>query len=210
MSNNKALVNSDSNQWELIQRQCKAFLQSGFLPNHIRDIAQAITIAWKGHELGIPPLQAFGSITVINGKPCLTAELMLALIYSRVPGAKVTYKTPSDKANEYAEYEFKRPDGDAQTFRFSMDDADKAGLIRPKSPWTKYPAAMLRARCISAGARAVFPDAIMGVYTPEEMGADVNESGEPIEAEFTTVPKDTEAPKEENKKTEEQNDTSRS
>lgn len=176
-----------TNNWELIQRQCRAFIDSGFLPNHIKSISQAITIAWKGHELGVPPLQAFSSITVINGKPCLSAELMLALIYTRVKGAKITFLTPPDKQNQECVVAMQRPDGATQTFRFSLEDAKRAGL--QGNAWAKYPASMLRARAISAGARAVFPDAIMGCYTPEEMGAEPIDV-DPIVAVEATPPKE--------------------
>lgn len=175
-------ITTSTGHWDLIQRQSKAFLESGFLPAHIKNIAQAITIAWKGHELGIPPLQAFSSITVISGKPCLSAELMLALIYQRVKGAKVTFKTPPDKQSQECTVEIQRPDGEPQAFRFSIDDAKRAGLLgKPNSAWEKYPASMLRARAVSAAARAVCPDAIMGCYTSEEMGA------EPIDIEEAVV-----------------------
>jgi hypothetical protein len=172
-------------EWVVLQKQCKAFIASGFLPDHIwkgcsaeMAIAKALTIAMKGKELGIPILQSFTSITVIKGKPCLSAELMLALIYQRLPGAKVTFKTPPDKQTTEAEIVMQRPHGEAQTFRFTIADAKTAGLVTAGSAWVKYPAAMLRARAISAGARAVFPDCIMGCYTPEEMG------GEVLEAEY--------------------------
>lgn len=176
MENKLAIVNT-SDEWVVLQKQCKAFLASGFLPDHIskgvspeQAMAKAITIAVKGRELGIPPMQAFSSITVIAGKPCLSAELMLALIYQRRPGAKVTFTTPPDKQNEECTIVMQRPDGDPQTFRFSMNDAKAAGLLSKPGAWAKFPAAMLRARAISAGARAVFPDCIMGCYTPEELG----------------------------------------
>lgn len=168
-------IDAATQQWELIQRQCKAFLESGFLPTHIKSPAQAITIAWKGRELGIPPLQAFSSISVIGGKPCLSAELMLALMYQRIPGIQVTFTTAPEAANKMCELEIKRPQGNAMRFRFTIEDAQRAGLIKPNSAWEKYPAALLRARCISAAARAVAPDAIMGCYTPEEMGGEDTE-----------------------------------
>jgi hypothetical protein len=54
-----------------------------------------------------------------------------------------------------------------------MDEA-KAAQLLGKDVWKKYPAAMLRARAISAMARAMFPDAINGVsYTPEELGSEI-------------------------------------
>ncbi len=174
--------------WELLQRQCRAFVRSGFLPDHITKnvdektaVAKAVTIAIKGHELGIPPMQAFASITVIKGKPCLSAELMLALAYSKVKGSKVTFRTPPDKQAQECTVTMQRPGGDPMDFRFTMEDAQKAGIVTAGSAWQKYPAAMLRARAISAGARAVFPDAVMGCYTPEEIG------GAPIEIEGEVI-----------------------
>lgn len=187
MNETTAIATSGS-QWHLILNQCKAFIASGLLPDHItkgysreQQISRAITIAWKGQELGIPPLQALASISVIGGKPCLSSELMLSLIYQRCKGAKINFTTPTDKQHLECTVTMQRPDGDAQTFRFSIEDAKRANLNG--TAWTKYPAAMLRARAISAGARAVFPDCIMGCYTPEEMGADTIEvEGEVIES----------------------------
>lgn len=158
--------------WQLLQRQCKAFLESGYLPSHIKTLAQALVICWKGHELGIPPLQAFSSISIVKGKPCLSSELMLALIYSRLPGAKVTF---TKSTNLECSVTMQRPHGEPQTFGFTMEDAKRAGIVVSDGAWAKYPAAMLRARAISAGARAVFPDSIMGCFTPEEMGSDIIE-----------------------------------
>lgn len=174
------ITNNAHEEWLLLQKQCHSFLLSGFLPDHITRgvpkevaMAKALTIVMKGKELGVPPLQAFSSITVIQGKPCLSSELMLALVYQRVKGAKVTFRTPPEMQSKECVVEMQRPGGEPQLFRFGMDDAHAAGLIKPNSAWQKYPSAMLRARAISAGARAVFPDCIMGCYTPEELGGDI-------------------------------------
>lgn len=150
-------------------------IKSGFLPASIKTPEQAIVIILKGRELGIPPMQAFGGIAVINGKPAVGAELMLSMIYKNVPGAVVDIiKTD----NSVCTIEGKRPGGKRTTFTFTIEDAKRAGLLS-KDTWSKYPANMLRARCISNMARALFPDAIMGAsYTPEELGAEVNEDGE--------------------------------
>jgi len=142
-------------------------VQSGFLPTTIKTPEQAIVIMLKGRELGIPPMQAFSQIAVVNGKPTMSSELMLAMIYQRVPGANVDFiHTDAQKCI----IEACRPKGKPARFEFNMDDAKKAGLAS-KGPWISYPTAMLRARCISAMARAIFPDALAGVsYTAEELG----------------------------------------
>lgn len=187
---NPAVALSPLDQWRLLQKQCAAFIASGFLPDHITKnakpevaIARAITIAMKGRELGIPPMQAFSSITVISGKPCLSAELMLALCYQRVAGFKATFVTPPENQHLECTVKMQRQGGEEQSFRFSMDDAQRAGLVRDNSPWRKFPASMLRARVVSAAARAIAPDAIMGCYTPEELGGPTFIEGEIIEPE---------------------------
>ena len=53
------------------------------------------------------------------------------------------------------------------TFRFSLEDAARAKLAGDN--WQKYPAAMLRARVITAAARAYAPDVLDGVYDPDEL-----------------------------------------
>jgi len=182
-------VAQQANEWQTLKKQCIAFVMSGYLPDHVTKgarndneaLARAMTIAWKGRELGIPPLQAFTSISVINGKPCLSAELMLALCYQRIVGFKATFTTPADTQNTECTLVLQRRGGEQQAFRFTLEDAKRAGLIRPNSPWEKFPAALLRARTISAACRAVAPDAIMGCYTPEELG------GHAIEVEGETV-----------------------
>lgn len=177
------LVTKDESDWVLMQRQCTAFLKSGFLPSNIKTTEQAVTIAWKGREMNLPPLYALSNISVINGKPCLSAELMLALIYRNIPGSAAVFTTPPEKQHLECEAVVNRPHGATMKFRFSIEDAKRAGIYR--QTWEKYPAALLRARTISSFARAVFPDALMGCsYTPEEMGDDSY-----IEAEFEVAPK---------------------
>jgi hypothetical protein len=147
-----------------------ALYQSGLLPAHIKTAQAAVAITQKGRELGIPPMLALSNINVVNGRPTCNAELMLALVY----------RDQGDEAIEFMESNADRCEvsyrrrswTQARTHAFTMDEAKRAGLASSQT-WQKYPAAMLRARCISAVARMGFPDSISGMYTPEEIGADV-------------------------------------
>lgn len=168
-------------------------IKSGFLPVSVNTPEKAVIIMLKGRELGIPPMHAFSSIAVVNGKPTMSAELMLSMIYRNVPGALVNFLTTNESA---CMIEAKRPGGKATEFSFTMDDAKRANLAG-KGPWQTYPAAMLRARCISAMARAMFPDALSGVvYTPEELGAHVDDDGTVlfIENQTESTPRDVSPP----------------
>jgi hypothetical protein len=154
-------------------------VKSGFLPASINTPEKAVIIMLKGRELGLAPMHAFSSISVINGKPTMSAELMLGLIYRNVPHAVVDFIETNEKG---CTIEAQRPGGQRTRFTFNVDDAKRANLLG-KGPWQTYPAAMYRARCISAMARAMFPDALSGtVYTAEELGAEVDEEGLVVES----------------------------
>jgi hypothetical protein len=150
------------------------FVQSGFLPVTVKTPVQAITIMAKGKELGLGPMQSFSMISVIQGKPTLSAEGMLAIIYRDMPNAVINFIQSDAKV---CVIEAKRGNNDAfNKFSFTMDEAKVAGLTRNQT-WTSYPTAMLRARCISSMARAKFPDCIAGCsYTPEELGGETDVS----------------------------------
>ncbi len=172
--------------WNVMKEQASLLLKSGFLPTSVRSPEQAIAVMMKGQELGIPAMQALSQINVIQGKPCVSAELQLALIYRAFPDAKIDFvKLEIDGCHISAA----RPGGKAQLFKFEESDAKAAQLVG-KDNWKKYPRAMYRSRCISEMARSLFPDAIMGCsYTPEEMGAVVDEDGSVIDAPSQLVAK---------------------
>lgn len=182
------------------EQLAKLAIQSGYLPRDIKTPQQAIIIQLKGRELGIPPLQALTQIKVIDGKPVISAELMMCLVYKNIPEAEVTFVETNDKkcvikARRSKQHEY-------ATFAFTLDDARTAGLLS-KDVWKKYPAAMLRARAISSMCRALFPDAIAGAsYTPEELEEiKNNEENGVFEVETRVVEtKDNEEKKEENDK----------
>jgi hypothetical protein len=66
----------------------------------------------------------------------------------------------------------KRRGRSPHTFTFTMEDAKALGLA-DKSNYRTQPKVMLQWRAIGACSRIVFPDVIMKLYTPDEMGADV-------------------------------------
>lgn len=178
MKNDRSDLIVSTSEWSVLKEQCSMLVKSGFLPKAVDTTEKAVAIALKGRELGIAPMHAFAHINVIQGKPCISAELMLALILRNIPGSKVEIERyEADGCTLLAT----RPGNKPARFTFDHGDAKAAELLG-KDNWRKYPRAMFRSRAISEMARSVFPDAIMGCsYTPEEMGATVNEDGEVID-----------------------------
>lgn len=170
--------------------QAKVLVESHLLPGHIKTPEQAIAIMMRGRELRVPPWQALTNIYSVNGKPTCSSELMLALIYRDHGDTAMVFteESPTCATMEYRRRGWTK----AKTYSFTIEDAKRAELLG-KGTWKAYPAAMLRARCISAVARMAFPDSIGGMYTPEELDGpvDVDESfGAPmIDVETTPIHK---------------------
>ncbi len=165
--------------WQTMSTMATEFVKSGLLPDSIKTPQAAMVIMQKGRELGLPPMAALSGISVIKGKPVASAELMLSLIY-RDHGDDAIHIIQTDA--QACRVRFKRRTWKAaQEFAFTLQDAATAGLTNGNT-WKQYPAAMLRARCISAVARMTFPDSIAGMYLADEMGSDA------VEPEWREVP----------------------
>ncbi len=162
------LIILDRNKLDIFKEQMNIYVNSGMLPDTINTPQKAFAIAQKGRELGIAPMEAFSSISIIKGKPTLSAELMMALIYKNCPQAIINFEELSD---ERCIIEAQRDNKHKPTkISFSIDDAKRAGLDGQYS-WKKYTRALLRSRAVSEMARAIFPDALVGCsYTAEELG----------------------------------------
>ncbi len=149
--------------------------KSGYFKD-ARDAMQACVKVQAGLELGIPPVQAMTGIHIVEGKPTISAALIATLVKR---SGKYNYRiTAHDETKCVIDfYEGKDKIGSSS---FTIADAEKAGVTRNPT-WTKYRRNMLFARAMSNGARWHTPDIFGGaIYTPEEMGAEVDGEGEPV------------------------------
>jgi hypothetical protein len=158
--------------------------KSGRFPD-VTDGAKALVKILAGKEIGVTPFQAMTNIHIIQGKATMGANLMAA----KVKGSgKYDYRV-MDLTGETCSILFRQRDSlgengwaDLDKFTYSLEDAKRAGPVKTGSSWEKYPQNMLFARAISSGVHIYCPDVFNGnlVYLPEELGAQVNEDGEPI------------------------------
>lgn len=176
---------------------CQSLAASGFFRD-CRDASQAVVKVLYGQELGIAPVTAMMSIHIIEGKPAPSANLLAAMIKKARP--LYDYRV-AELSNARCELVFFERGEEVGRTTWTVEDARRAGLYdrknRDGSPgnWQKYPRPMLFARAISEGVRTYCPDLFGGapVYTPEELGAQVNpETGEvlnigPVQASGNTA-----------------------
>lgn len=152
--------------WEEMKRVCGAAIKSGILPRSITREDQAVAIALKARELGVPPMQGFSTIHLIQGVATCSANLMLGLAYKRLPefSIRLVERTAARCVMEF------RRDARREWLRvsYTIEEARAAGLTS-KDNWKNHPAAMLNARVVGIGCRLVAPDVFAGLYTPEEI-----------------------------------------
>ena len=144
----------------------------------------------RGHELGLNLTTAFEFISVINGKPVLSPRGALALVQQSGLLESFKIEEARDDAGTpvACTVSMKRRGGFEYTTSFSMNDARRAGLVRPGSAWETYPANMLRWRSIGYAIDVVFPDIVGGMKRADEFGADVDAVGNVIDGEWEAQP----------------------
>lgn len=172
-------------EWSDIKNMSSVLVKSNFLPKSVDTPEKACAIMLMARELGCGPMEGFSQINVILGKPTQSPQMMKARVHAKLPKAIFRQIESTDKV---ARFEAARPGDPVQTYSFTIEEARALGLEN-KDNWKKQPATMLVWRCIGKVARQVFPDCLSGIsYSPEELGASVNEEGEVIDVKPTTTP----------------------
>ena len=123
-----------------------------------------IAMQW-GAEIGLQPLQALQNLAVINGRPALWGDAVIAI----VRGSPLCEYVQESDDGKMATCKVKRRNEPEQVRTFSMDDAKSAGLMGKAGPWTQYPKRMRQMRARAFALRDVFPDVLRGLPVAEEL-----------------------------------------
>lgn len=123
-----------------------------------------IAMQW-GSELGLKPLQAMQNLAVINGRPSLWGDAVLALVLACPACEYVTETVEGDTSICKA----KRKGAPEQIRTFSDADAKAAGLLGKAGPWTQYKSRMRQMRARAFCLRDVFADVLRGLPVAEEL-----------------------------------------
>lgn len=133
---------------------------------------QAFVILQTGMELGLPPTAAMSGIHVIKGKAVMSGQLMITLVHRA--GHRFDILESNEKA---AHVRLTRTDGAAHEVRYTIEQAQKAGLTG-KDNWRNYPRQMCLNRATSECVRYGAPEVLAGIiYTPEDMDVTVSPDG---------------------------------
>lgn len=161
-------------------------ISSGLAPKGL-ERPEAIIIALQlGAELGLPPMASLQNIAVINGRPSVWGDAMLAVCRAS-PAWGGSFReefTGDPSTDQFAAVCTVARLGEPPISRtFSIAAAKRAGLWGKAGPWQQYPWRMLQMRARSWALRDAFPDVLRGIYSAEEVADMDGPSAEVADAE---------------------------
>lgn len=167
-----------------VQRLGSLLAASGYFKD-AEDVAKAAVKIMAGEELGIPPVAAMMGINVIKGKTSLSANLMAASLRRHGYDYRIVRL---DNQGCLIKFLGKLENGKREELgvsEFTEADAKAALLVGKEGDmYKKFPRNMFFGRAMSNGVKWYTPEVTSGIpiYTPEELGAQVDADGELVGA----------------------------
>lgn len=192
--------------------QARVLSLSGAAPKAVRNNPHiAFHIAMVGRDLGISPSAALELIDVIVTKDGAQLSLSPQLLNGQIRRLGLGSIRPAVQERDRCVARAIGPDGEVLgETEFTWADARDAGLVMPDcepgahSPkcrnynskayercnqgYRTYPRRMMWWRAAGFCADDYFPEAGLGLYSPEELGAVVDEEGRPIDPASVELP----------------------
>jgi len=162
---------------------CEYIAQSPLIPDTLRARPDSILVAINyGREIGLDPMVAINNIFVVNGKPTLSANIMLAKIEQSGLGyIEILEETAEKCVVKAIRFGVDGRNDREYTTSFTFAEAQKAGLVKEKSGWSKFPKDMCFSKALGRAARRLFSDILMGFYVQNEIeGEPLNNYGTPV------------------------------
>jgi hypothetical protein len=162
-----------------------------FVPTNIQELQEMAMLLTNGNQRdALSSIQVFATFGdhfggdlgrtwtqgySLRGKPTLNADAMAGIC--RSSGLVAFIRTVSWD-HEHCVMEMARRDEPMDVmhrFTYTFEMAQAQGLTNNRN-WRTMPMQMLRARCLTMGLRAVFPDAVSGIYSADEIADNTNMS----------------------------------
>lgn len=156
-------------QLNTMYRMSKALVRSRSIGSAYGTPEDVMAVVMAGQELGMRPMEALRSFHVIEGRPQLSAQTLLAMCRAH-PNCKVFRVDIKQCTRERGVCLVQHATWpEPEEWDYTIDEAQDANLTG-KGVWKKHARDMLINRCISRVAHFVFPEVGRGIYTPEDFG----------------------------------------
>ena len=145
-----------------MQQMAKALVSSKMFG--FKTVEEALSIMLIAQAEGRSPALAARDYHVIQGRPALKADAMLARFQQEGGVVEWVAYTESKVSGKFSH---PKSCPVPVQIEWTIDMAKRIGLAS-RDNWRNYPRAMLRARVISEGVRTTYPGIAVGIYTVEE------------------------------------------
>lgn len=143
-----------------------------FAPRGLDTPEKVMLAVQTGMELGFSLMRSLSAVIIVNGRPGLYGEAVLALIHDRGVCSRppvLTVEGEGDQRRGVCRFQRKDMPEPIET-TFSVADAKKAGLWnKSNSAWQTYPDDMLIWRALARAAKRYFSDVTFGLALKEEL-----------------------------------------
>lgn len=159
--------------------------RSKFLPQALRgDLNTAVMLCVTCKQMGLP-ITALSEVMEVNGKISFWGRTKLAIVMKSPLCEYIMAEEQDDTKCTLIAKRKGWPKEVKETYTIQM--AEKAGLINRSDAWKKHPADMLYWRAVTRVISKVFPDVIQGFASVEDLEDEVDEKvqvvAKPVEAE---------------------------
>ena len=171
----KALSTALDPTAQALYNTCLALSKSSAIPmQYIGKPDWIFSTVVLGREFGLGAMTSLVNIQTINGKPTMSVHLLLGLCM-RHPGFAGWRVVKSDDAVCKVEM-YRMWPNQKEPFKyegsFTIEEAQKAMLVKSGGAWMTWRRNMLKARAIAFACREAFADVLTGTYTLEEMDSE--------------------------------------
>jgi len=144
--------------------------KTSLVPRDIRgNVGEVMSVIMLGLELGFGVTQSILNIAIINGKPTVYGDGLLAVCQRSPDYEWMKEEQVGDDSEMMAVCIVKRKGSEPHEVSFSQGDASRAGLWGKRGPWSQYPKRMLQMRARGFALRDQFSDALCGLLSREEV-----------------------------------------
>lgn len=189
-----------SNWWasnncvESLLRLADGLARSSMVPPDFRNKPDNVMVALSaGMPLGLSPLACVASVAVINGRPTLWGDAVMAQVLAHPSLVSIKEEATGDIEKGDRAWsititrEIRKGTEQTITRTFSVADAKKANLWKKAGPWSNYPDRMIYNRARAFALRDLFADVLAGV----SLAADNDEVVHEVVATVTNAAEDT-------------------
>lgn len=149
----------------------KVVIDGGFAPKDCKGPQSIVVAAAMGNRLGLDFFSSIYGIAVINNRPSIFGDAMLAVCQNHPQWEDFKEEWTGKKYDDdfTAVCRVKRKGRDWKEWTYCVKDAMHGGLWKKAGPWTTAPQRMLMMRARAFALRDVYADVLAGFHSREEM-----------------------------------------